>query len=178
MVRWLGQWRDVKYWAGVDTDRRGADLVNNTIRPKTFLSVGHDEYWSGDQRTQVETARNSGVNVAFFSGNEMYWKTRYEPSLAGSTPFRTLVTYKETLAAAKLDPAVDAAGHPIWTGTWRDPRFSPPADGGRPKWHDRYLDGRCRNAAITVPAAMANFRLRNTRVAMLTSVFATLAAAR
>ena len=42
-------------------------------------------------------ARDAGVNLAFFSGNEIYWKTRWEPSTAdgGSTDYRTLVIYKE-----------------------------------------------------------------------------------
>ena len=58
----------------------------------------------------------------------MFWKTRWENSIAGtSTPNRTLVCYKETLHNAKIDPS------PEWTGTWRDPRFSPPSDGGRPE---------------------------------------------
>jgi hypothetical protein len=178
MVRWLeANGYDVKYWAGVDTDRRGADLTG-AVKPKVFLSVGHDEYWSGNQRTAVENARNAGVNLAFFSGNEMYWKTRYEASIDGSnTAFRTLVSYKETLAAAKIDPAVDQAGKPIWTGTWRDPRFSPPADGGRP---ENGLKGsiwtvNSGSAAITVPAEMAGLRFwRNTSVAALTSGVATL----
>ena len=40
---------------------------------------------------------NAGVNLAFFSGNEVFWKTRWEPSADGTnTPYRTLVTYKET----------------------------------------------------------------------------------
>ena len=102
-------------------------LRNN--KPKAFLSVGHDEYWSGDQRANVEAARDAGVNLAFFSGNEVFWKTRWENSIDGSsTPYRTLVTYKETQANAVIDPQT-----PTWTGTWRDPRFSPPADGGRPE---------------------------------------------
>ena len=70
-------------------------------------------------------------NLAFFSGNEVFWKTRWENSIDGSgTPYRTLpLTYKETLANQPIDPA----NPPIWTGTWRDPRFSPPGDGGRPE---------------------------------------------
>ena len=52
MVRWLeANGYDVKYWAGVDTDRRGAAMTGSR-KPKAFLSVGHDESWSGDQRTQ------------------------------------------------------------------------------------------------------------------------------
>src|SRR5437667_9534452 len=39
MVRWLeANGYDVKYWAGVDTDRRGADLTG-THKPKAFLTV-------------------------------------------------------------------------------------------------------------------------------------------
>ena len=55
MVRWLeANGYNVKYWAGVDTDRRGADLIG-AHKPKAFLSVGHDEYWSGGQRASVES---------------------------------------------------------------------------------------------------------------------------
>jgi hypothetical protein len=124
-VRWLeANGYDVAYQSGIDTDRGGSLLVNHL----TFLSVGHDEYWSGNQRANVEAARSAGVNLAFLSGNEVYWKTRWEPSIdASATPYRTLVTYKETKANAKIDP------NPAWTGTWRDPRFSPPSDGGRPE---------------------------------------------
>ncbi|MEO5852653.1 MAG: N,N-dimethylformamidase beta subunit family domain-containing protein, partial [Nocardioides sp.] len=117
---------DVSYIAGVDTDRRGGLLTNH----KTFLSVGHDEYWSGQQRSNVEAARDAGVNLMFLSGNEMYWRTRYESSADPSnTPYRTLVSYKETWAHAKIDPNANE-----WTGTWRDPRFAAPSTGaGRPE---------------------------------------------
>ena len=47
------------------------------------------------------------------------------------TTYRTLVTYKESKDDARTDPLDIAQG--IWTGTWRDNRFSPPADGGRPE---------------------------------------------
>ena len=64
---------------------------------KVFLTAGHDEYWTGQQRANVTAARDAGVNMAFFTGNEVFWKTRLEPSIDGSnTPNRTLVTYKET----------------------------------------------------------------------------------
>ncbi|HEX5474874.1 MAG TPA: N,N-dimethylformamidase beta subunit family domain-containing protein [Vicinamibacterales bacterium] len=115
----------MSYASGVDTDRSPAMLLQHKI----FLSVGHDEYWSGQQRANIESARAAGLSLAFFSGNEMFWKTRYESSIDGSgTPYRTLVCYKETHANAKIDPLPN-----VWTGTWRDPRFSPPADGGRPE---------------------------------------------
>ena len=119
--------------------------------------------WSGAQRANVETARNAGVNLAFFSGNEVFWKTRWENSISASaTPYRTLVTYKETHANAKIDP------NAAWTGTWRDPRFSPPADGGRP---ENALTGtifmvNAGTVGIQVPAADGKMRFwRDTTVA-------------
>jgi hypothetical protein len=113
---------DVSYTTDVDTDRRGAELLNH----KVFLSVGHDEYWSGPQRANMEAARDAGVNFAFLTGNEGYWRTRWESSADGSnTSHRTLVSYKETWANAKIDPDTQ------WTGTSRDPRYATPAQGAR-----------------------------------------------
>ena len=163
MVRFLeSNGYDVSYSTGVDTDRRGAELLEH----EAFLSVGHDEYWSGAQRANVEAARAAGVDLAFFSGNEVFWKTRWENSIDGSgTAYRTLVTYKETHADAKIDPLPN-----VWTGTWRDPRFSPPADGNRP---ENALSGQIFTincCAINMVVGQADGRMRfwrNTRVATL-----------
>lgn len=112
---------DVTYLSGVDSDRNGSLLLDHNV----FLSVGHDEYWSGQQRTNVEAARDAGVNMQFLTGNEVYWRTRWEPAASSDgTPYRTLVSYKETWGDAKIDPASE------WTGTWRDPRFASQAQGG------------------------------------------------
>jgi hypothetical protein len=165
MLRWLeANGYDASYFAGVDTDRRGQLLTQHKI----FMSVGHDEYWSGGQRSNVEAARAAGVNLAFFSGNEIFWKTRWESSVDGmNTPYRTLVSYKETIANAVLDPL----DPPIWTGIWRDPSFTPPADGGRPEnalsgtifWVNEF-----RNDPIYVPQADGQMRFwRNTSIATL-----------
>ena len=163
MVRWLERnGYDVSYFTGVDVDRAGTELLEH----EAYLSVGHDEYWSGQQRANVEAARDAGVHLAFFSGNEIFWKTRWEESIDGSsTDHGTLVSYKETHANAKIDPEPN-----VWTGTWRDPRFSPPADGGRP---ENELSGtnfavNSGTAAIKVPAADGAMRLwRNTNIAAL-----------
>ena len=169
MVRWLeSNGYDVSYISGVDTDRSGPTILTPS-KHKMFMSVGHDEYWSGAQRANVEAARAAGLHLAFFSGNEVFWKTRWEASIDGSnTPYRTLVSYKETHANAVIDPA----DPPTWTGTWRDPRFSPPADGGRP---ENALTGTIfkvnsgtSTGAIAVPAAFGKMRFwRNTSVATL-----------
>ncbi|MGI5156878.1 N,N-dimethylformamidase beta subunit family domain-containing protein [Microbispora sp. CA-102843] len=163
MIRWLeANSYDVAYTSNVDTATRQAQLLNHKI----FMSSGHDEYWSNEMRTNVTNAISNGVNVTFFSGNESFWKTRWENSIDGSgTPFRTMVCYKETLANAKIDPTT------TWTGTWRDPRFSPPSDGGRPEnavTGTLYRVNGLSNDSITVPYEDASMRLwRNTSVANL-----------
>ena len=163
MVRWLeANGYDVSYFAGLDSDRRGARIKEH----KLFLSNGHDEYWSGDQRKHVEAARDAGVNLAFFSGNEVFWKIRYENSLDEShTPFRTLVVYKENHSNAKIDPMPN-----VWTGTWRaSAPYNP--EGPQP---ENALTGviftvnAYRYDAIKVPYDYAKMRLwRNTSVAKL-----------
>jgi len=163
MVRWLeANGYHVSYTTGVDGDRRGALIRNH----KVFLSVGHDEYWSGAQRASVEAARDAGVHLAFFSGNDVFWKIRWEPSTDPShTPYRTMVTYKETHANAKIDPVPG-----VWTGTWRDARaFNP--EGPKP---ENALKGTIftvnawRNDPLIVPAEYARLRFwRMTDVARL-----------
>ena len=178
MVRWLeASGYDVSYSTGVDSDRRGSELLEH----KVFLSVGHDEYWSGQHRANVEAARSAGVHLAFFSGNECFWKTRWEQSIDPSgTPYRTLVTYKETHAHSGLPAPVSGTctechatpiDPPVWTGTWRDPWLSPPADGGQP---ENALTGTIfmvngdRSDSIEVPPTQSRLRFwRNTAVASL-----------
>ncbi len=101
---------DVTYQAGVDTAANGSLLLNHQV----FMDAGHDEYWSTDQRANVQAARDAGVNLAFMAGNLMYWETRWGPGIDG-TPNRTLITYKESTTGTDTDPS------PIWTGEWRDP---------------------------------------------------------
>ena len=98
-----------------------------------FLSVGHDEYWSGAQRANVEAARNAGVHLAFFSGNEIFWKTRWERSTANTPYRRCLVQGDARQREDRPEPnSVD--------GTWRDPRSNSSRDGGQP---ENALTGRC-----------------------------------
>jgi Domain of unknown function (DUF4082)/Bacterial Ig-like domain/Bacterial Ig domain/FlgD Ig-like domain len=170
MIRWIeANGYDITYTTDIDTDRNGSLLLNH----KVFVSMGHDEYWSGGERTNVEAARTAGVHLAFFSGNEIYWKTRWENSTDGSnTPYRTLVCYKEgtlgeNVCGGKCDPLTN-----VWTGLWRDGcAYTPPADGCRPEnalsgeisWGDS-------QGAITVPSTYKNLRFwRNTSVASLGS---------
>jgi hypothetical protein len=154
MVRWLERnGYDVSYESGVDTDRYGSLIKNHRV----FMSTGHDEYWSGQQRANVESARDAGVSLAFFSGNEVFWKTRWDNN------HRTLVSYKETHAAsANIDPS------PEWTGSWRDPRTT--QGGVRPENEltGQYFTVNAGTTAIQVPGTYRNEPFwRHTDVASL-----------
>ncbi len=144
-------------------ESRAPLLLNHNV----FVTAGHDEYWSATQRANVEAARDHGVNMAFFTGNEVFWKTRYESSIAGpSTALRTLVSYKDSHFDAPVDPLAPA----VTTGTWRDSRFRPP---GTPAQAENALTGQyfivnSGTADIKVPAQYKQLRLwRNTSVANL-----------
>src|SRR5438105_15532319 len=75
MVRWLErQGYDVTYCTSVATHRDSP----RSKGVKTFLSVGHDEYWSVPQRAHVEAARDRGVNLTFFAANACYHRIIYQ----------------------------------------------------------------------------------------------------
>jgi len=115
MLRWLERnGYNMSYATDVDMER-DQSLITPAKR-KILLSVGHDEYWSAGQRNKFEAARNAGVHLAFFSGNEVYWKTRWENNN------RTLVCYKEgaTLGQGEFNCGGNCDPMPgVWTGLWR-----------------------------------------------------------
>ncbi|HMN38417.1 MAG TPA: M10 family metallopeptidase C-terminal domain-containing protein [Hyphomicrobium sp.] len=151
---------DVSYVAGADTDRYGSLLLNHNA----FLSVGHDEYWSGTQRANVEAARDAGVNLMFWSGNEVYWRTHWETSVDGSgQAYRTIVCYKESYTG-DIDPSNE------WTGTFRDGRFTSPSaiGGGIPEnaltgtmFGSGYDDASNSKSTIEIPYELSQFRFWN-----------------
>ena len=92
MIRWLeSQGYDVSYVTNLDIHTNPSQLSQH----KVFLDAGHDEYWSLEMRNAVETARDSGMHLAFFSANTAYWRVRFEPSNSGSAN-RVMVCYKTT----------------------------------------------------------------------------------
>ena len=101
-IYWLEQnGYDVSYISGLDTATNGSLLLNHKI----FMDAGHDEYWTDSQVANVQAARNAGVNLAFLSGNEIFWQTRFEPSIdGGTTAGRTLVSYKDSHFQTVVDP--------------------------------------------------------------------------
>lgn len=104
---------EVKYIASKDLDEGVSVLANTNI----MVSSGHDEYWSIGMRDNAEAYRDAGGNLLFFSGNEVFWRTRFEPDR------NTMWCYKDTASG----PASHVPGTPLdpvtWTGTWKDTRF-------------------------------------------------------
>jgi hypothetical protein len=151
---------DVSYTSHADVDANPALLLNHRL----VVSSAHDEYWTKGERAAFEAARDAGVNLAFFSGNEVFWKTRWEASTADGTTVsrRTLTTHKDTHFDSAHDPVE-------WTGTWVDPRFAAPGDSGP----QNSLTGQLfvvnsGSSDITVPAQYKDLRFwRNTAVANL-----------
>jgi hypothetical protein len=103
MTRWLeSQGYDVSYYTSIDVSINPLLLYSQ----KTFLSVGHDEYWSMAQRDNVQQARDKGINLAFFSANTAYWQVRYDASSTGQAN-RVMTIYKDSSGVgtyASLDP--------------------------------------------------------------------------
>ena len=161
MIRFLeANGYDVSYISGLDVHQRGHVIRNHDL----FLSIGHDEYWSADQRRAMEDARDAGVSMAFLTGNTGFWRTRHEPSAAGpATPDRTLVVYKDTHFEERQDPVE-------WTGTWRDPRFTTPEEGVTPEnaLIGQTFEVNSGSSHITVPYEYSRLRMwRNTDAATL-----------
>lgn len=70
---------DLTYISNMDTHLDPAGLR----RGKTFLSVGHDEYWSLTMFENIKELIADGVNVAFFSGNTSCGVIDIMPDTAG-----------------------------------------------------------------------------------------------
>ena len=70
---------DVTYISNLDTHGD----PNGLLRARGFLSVGHDEYWTEEMFQNVARARDSGISLAFFSGNSVSGRIYLKPSTDG-----------------------------------------------------------------------------------------------
>lgn len=80
-----------------------------------LVSMGHDEYWTPQERANVTAARDKGVNIAFFGANAMFRRTRLQPSPLGAA--RQVVCYKTDYTQ---DPMYGKDNAQV-TSDWRDP---------------------------------------------------------
>ncbi|MFJ9609658.1 N,N-dimethylformamidase beta subunit family domain-containing protein [Kitasatospora sp. NPDC101176] len=103
------------YTTGIDVAREPGLLHGAS----TVVSLGHDEYWSPEQRAHVTAARDAGTNLAVLGANCCYRRIRLEPSELG--PDRTVVCYKGAWAQ---DPG-HLAGAPATTDFRADPGADP-----------------------------------------------------
>ena len=61
-----------------------------------YVSLGHDEYWTGSERDAVEGARDAGTNLAFLGANVSYWQVRLRDAKSGAN--RVMDVYKSRAA--------------------------------------------------------------------------------
>jgi hypothetical protein len=79
LAYWLEQLGyDVTYCS--NADMLAAD---HGLKCKSFISVGHDEYWDIRQYNSVVAMRDAGVNLLFLSGNSVCWVSPFKPSTSG-----------------------------------------------------------------------------------------------
>lgn len=91
MVRWMErQGYDVKYITNVDL-HEDSGVLNQA---KAFVAMGHDEYYSRPMWNRLMDARNAGINLAFFSGNNIFWQMRFEDGAYGARKNRVMITYR------------------------------------------------------------------------------------
>ncbi len=109
---------DVTYTTNLDVAAGGRAHL---ARAGAFLSVGHDEYWTGEARDVVEAARDTGTPLLFFGADAAYWKARTESPGAGGAP-RVLTCWKSTT----WNPDSDPVSGPARTGRFRDPHIDWP----------------------------------------------------
>ena len=80
MVRWLERnGIDISYVTNVDVHTR----FDHLVKPRLFLTQGHDEYWSWEMRDNVESWRDDGVNLAFLGSNTAFMQVRFEEGQNG-----------------------------------------------------------------------------------------------
>ncbi|MFJ9834567.1 N,N-dimethylformamidase beta subunit family domain-containing protein [Streptomyces sp. NPDC101169] len=84
------------------------------------VCLGHDEYWTPEQRRHVTLARDAGANVAFLGANTCFRRVRLEPG--GERPDRTVVCYKSSFRA---DPCYPARPAQVTTDFRRSPAADP-----------------------------------------------------
>lgn len=121
-IRWAEmKGYDLTYTTDIDVSANPQRLLDH----HGLLSVGHDEYWTKEMFDGFEQARDQGVNLGFFGGNDVYWQSRLEPSSSG-VPARTLVVYKNTPnnSYSTLDPVTDPT---LRTVRFQDPPVNRPA---------------------------------------------------
>lgn len=104
------------YTTGVDLHRDPSVLRG----AHTVVCLGHDEYWTPEQRAYVTRARDAGTNVAFLGANTCFRRVRLEDGERASD--RTVICYKTSYRA---DPCY-ASDPALVTTDYRSPPAADP----------------------------------------------------
>jgi N,N-dimethylformamidase beta subunit-like, C-terminal len=80
-----------------------------------LFCLGHDEYWTPEERSYVTAARDAGVNVAFLGANTCFRRTRLDSTQLGAN--RLIVDYKTSYTQ---DPEYGKNNAAV-TSDWREP---------------------------------------------------------
>ena len=78
----------IAYTTGIDVHLDPSVLDGATA----IFSLGHDEYWTPEQRKYVTAARDAGTNLAFLGANTCFRRIRLESSDLGAS--RNVACYK------------------------------------------------------------------------------------
>src|SRR5262245_39925626 len=93
MVRWIeSQGYDITYATNTDLQAQPNLLTGHRV----FVNVGHDEYYSANMRSALQTGLAAGVNLAFFSANNVFHKVNWSANSSGA-PLRRIHTGKGAL---------------------------------------------------------------------------------
>jgi hypothetical protein len=88
------------------------DLLNGA---SAFFSLGHDEYWTPEERAYVTAARNAGVNVAFLGANCCFRRIRLSSSSLGAN--RQVICYKTSY----MEDPLYGKDNALVTNDYREP---------------------------------------------------------
>ena len=180
MIYWLEKLGySVSYASCADVELWGK--TQRLSKYRTLLSVGHDEYWTQGLRDAIYGARENGVHLGFFSGNEFLWKVRWleeieSDKVKGLNPkdfkedgfdvptllkesHRVIYCRKETI------DSIPSAYPADWTGTFMDSRFGLTGDPLNALSGQQNVVNAHRSDVMTVSAADAKLRLwRHTKL--------------
>ncbi|HEV7127532.1 MAG TPA: N,N-dimethylformamidase beta subunit family domain-containing protein [Ktedonobacterales bacterium] len=80
MIRWLeARGYNVTYVTDVDLETTPRLMSGR----KLFMNTGHDEYYSDNMRALLQNALNAGINLAFFSADNIGYRMVWANSIAG-----------------------------------------------------------------------------------------------
>ncbi len=111
LLYWLEQHGyDVTYCSNSDC----LDAAQIT-RCKTFLSIGHDEYWDTRQYDAVKKAIAGGTNALWLCGNSVFGVTPFSPSSSGAA---NRILTRTGIYAGLTDAEIEASIS-VFTKDWK-----------------------------------------------------------